>query len=446
MKIHFIGIGGIGISALAKYYLYQGNEISGSDLSYPLDVFSKEEFEKIKFFLGHNEKNINQNIDLIIYSLAVKKNNPEILKGKKINIPILSYPQALGKLTQNYFTIAVSGMHGKSTTTAMVAQILIEARFDPVVIIGSKVKNFGFNGGESNFRYGKSNYLIIEADEYKAGFLNYHPNILVITNIEAEHLDYYKNLNNIIKTFSKLILNLKGDKKYLIINRDDQGLKTFIKKNENLIKKNKIILKPYGLKDNQKEKIKLNIPGKHNISNALASLRVAEILNIKKNVALKALKKFKGIWRRFEYKGKINGAKIFDDYGHHPTEIKSTLQAAYEILPIGGRLFIVFQPHQYYRTFYHFSEFIHAFDLADYVVILDIYTVAGRESKKIMKLVNSQKLVTEIKKHKKNVIYLPSFDSVIYFLKKKLKEKDICLIMGAGDIYKLTEKLFKYRI
>ncbi|GIW65697.1 MAG: UDP-N-acetylmuramate--L-alanine ligase [Candidatus Parcubacteria bacterium] len=444
MKIHFIGIGGIGISALAKYYLYQGNKISGSDFVYPRDVFSKDELTKIKFFLNHSKKNINKNIDLVIYSLAIKKDNPELLEAKKIKIPNLSYPQALGKLTKNYFTIAIAGMHGKSTTTAMVAQIFIEAKLDPTVIIGSKVKNFGSQGEESNFRYGRSKYLIIEADEYKAGFLNHHPSILIITNIEAEHLDYYKNFENILKTFKKFIFNLTGDKKYLIINKDDKGCQIFIREIKNIIKENKINLLTYSLKNNR-EKIELSVAGRHNISNALAALKVAEILNINKKISLKALKRFKGIWRRFEYKGKVNGAKIFDDYGHHPTEIKATLQAGKEILSKGGRLFIIFQPHQYYRTYYHFSEFIHAFDLADYVGILDIYTVAGRENKKIMSLINSKKLVSEISKHKYNVFYLESFSKAIDFLKNNLKRGDICLIMGAGDAYKLTQELLKDR-
>lgn len=444
MKIHFIGIGGIGVSALAKYYLYRGEEISGSDLIYPKDVFSEEELKKIKFHLGHNSKNISKNIKLVIYSFAIEKNNPELLKAKKLKIPILSYPQALGKLTKNYYTIAVSGMHGKSTTTAMISQILIDAKLDPTVIIGSKVKNFGPKGEASNFRYGKSQFLVIEADEYRAGFLNHHPNILVITNIEPEHLDYYRNLENIFKAFSKLIFNLKGERKYLIVNKDDKGVRKLIIKNKKIIKEKGINLIFYSLKE-KNIKIKLKVPGKHNISNALVALKVAEVLGVKKSIAIKSLEKFSGIWRRLEFKGIINGAKIFDDYGHHPTEIISTLQAAKEILPKKGRLFIIFQPHQYYRTYYLFDQFIHAFDLADYVVILDIYTVAGRESQSIIKKVNSEKLVKEIQKHKKNVFYLSSFNTAIKFLKTNLKNGDICLIMGAGNIYQLTQDLLKNR-
>jgi UDP-N-acetylmuramate--alanine ligase len=445
MKIHFIGIGGIGISALAKYYLYRGHQISGSDLNFPRDVFSSSELKKIKIYLNHRQKNINKSIDLVIYSLAIEKNNPELLRAKELKIPTLSYPQALGKLTQDYFTIAIAGMHGKSTTTAMVAQILIASRKDPTVIIGSKVKNFGPYQESSNFRYGQNHYLVIEADEYKAGFLNHHPNILVITNIEPEHLDYYRHLENIYQAFAKLIFNLKGDQKYLIVNKDDQGGQFLINNLNKQIKKQGINLIFYSLQEPLVKEIKLKVPGRHNLSNALASLKVAEILNINKQQALKALKKFSGIWRRFEYKGQLNGAKIFDDYGHHPTEIRSTLQAAREILPSSGRLFIIHQPHQYYRVYTLFDEFVQAFDLADVVGLLDIYTVAGRESQKIMKKVNSLMLVNEIKKHKKNVFYLDSFETALNFLKDNLKKGDICLIMGAGNIYQLTEKLLKNR-
>ncbi|MCS7183917.1 MAG: UDP-N-acetylmuramate--L-alanine ligase [Patescibacteria group bacterium] len=442
MKIHFIGIGGIGISALAKYYLYQGNEISGSDLVYPADVFSSDELKKIKFYHSHKFSNISQKTDLVIYSLAIKNDNPEIIKAKKLNLPLLSYPQALGNLTKKYFTIAVSGMHGKSTTTAMIAQILIKSKLDPTVIIGSKVKNFGLKGEDSNFRYGKSNYLVIEADEYKAGFLNHYPNILVITNIEAEHLDYYRNENNIFKAFKKFLLNLKGENKFLVVNKDDAGVRKLLKISQKIIKGNNIKKIYYTLKDNS-AKLKLRVPGNHNLSNAQAAFKVGQLLKIKKEFILKSLENFRGIWRRLEYKGNFHGAKIFDDYGHHPTEIKSTIQAAREILPKNGRLFIIFQPHQYYRTYYLFNQFLDAFDLADYVGILDIYTVAGRESKSIINKVNSQKLVNKISQHKKNVFYFNSFSSVIDFLKNNLRKNDVCLIMGAGDVYQLTQKLLK---
>ena len=447
MKIHFIGIGGIGISALAKYYLYHGHTISGSDLSYPI-VFSKEEFKHIIFYLGHKSKNLKSDVDLVIYTSAIKRDNPELVKAKKLGIPTLSYPKALGRLTKDYFTIAISGMHGKSTTTAMVSSIFIKANLDPTVIIGSKVKGFGGNNEPSNFRLGKSKILIIEADEYRAGFLNHYPDIILITNIEEEHLDYYKNLNNIIKTFKKFIQRLNFEKdlgelnkfrKYLVLNKDDKNILKIIERGKRFLKGIKI--KFYSIK-NKPEDFKLQVPGSHNVSNALGALTVGKIFNISKNISLKALYEFKGIWRRMEYKAEVNGAKIFDDYGHHPTEIKATLEAGRELVK-NGRLFIVFQPHQYHRTLTLFDKFLYAFDNADFVILTEIYSVAGREKESIKRKMNSKILKEELSKRRSNVYYIKDFDEIINFLRNNLRENDICIIMGAGDIWKLTDKLIK---
>jgi UDP-N-acetylmuramate--alanine ligase len=443
MKIHFIGIGGIGMSALAKYYLYNGHTISGSDLGYP-SAFSKNEFENIKFFKGHKRSNLEKGIDLVIYTSAIKEDNPELVKAKKLGIKTLSYPEALGQLTKNYFTIAIAGMHGKSTTTAMIANILIKAGLDPTVIIGSKVRGFGLNGEPSNFRLGKSNFLIIEADEYKAGFLNHCPDIILITNIEEEHLDYFKNFNNILKTFQKFIERLKikknlesGFKRYLVLNKDDAGLKKLITRGL----PRGIRVKFYSLRKRPKN-LKLSIPGLHNLSNALGALEVAKIFHIKQKLAFEALKEFTGIWRRLEFKGRLNGAMIFDDYGHHPTEIKATCQAARELIK-NGRLFLVFQPHQYYRVLTLFDKFLNAFDLADFLILTDIYSVPGRESEEIKKKISSKILLEELSKIRKNVYYIKHFADIEHFLKNNLKKGDICVIMGAGNIWQLTEKLIK---
>jgi UDP-N-acetylmuramate--alanine ligase len=443
MKIHFIGIGGIGMSALAKYYLYNGHTISGSDLDYP-SAFSKNEFENIKFFKGHKKSNLEKGIDLVIYTSAIKDDNPELVRAKNLGIKTLSYPEALGQLTKNYFTIAVAGMHGKSTTTAMIANILIKAGLDPTVIIGSKVRGFGLNGEPSNFRLGKSKFLVIEADEYKAGFLNHYPDIILITNIEEEHLDYFKNFNNILKTFQKFIKRLKikkdlesGFKRYLVLNKDDAGLKKLITKG---LPKG-IRVKFYSLRKKPKN-LKLSIPGLHNLSNALGALEIAKIFHIKQKLALEALKGFTGIWRRLEFKGRLNGAMIFDDYGHHPTEIKATCRAARELIK-NGRLFLVFQPHQYYRVLTLFDKFLNAFDLADFLILTDIYSVPGRESEEIKKKISSKILFDELSKIRKNVYYIQDFKDIEHFLKNNLKRGDICVIMGAGNIWQLTEKLIK---
>jgi len=415
LKIHFIGIGGIGVSALAKYYSKKGHKISGSDIA----------------FCKHSPKNIPQNTDLVIYSPAVKSDNPEIKEAKRRKIKIQSYPEALGELTKNYFTIAVSGTHGKSTTTAMLGILLLKAGLDPTVIIGTKVKEFE----GSNCRVGKSKYLVIEADEHFASFLNYWPKIIVLTSIEADHLDYYKNLNNILKTFKKYVGHLPKDG-LLIANKDDKNIQKIIEGGFASVMF--YSGKGRGRKEAERLKKILRVPGEHNVYNALAALTIARALKIPDKVSFKALSQYKGSWRRFEEKSlKIKNSKfkIISDYGHHPTEIKATLKAAREKYS-KKKIWCVYQPHQYQRTFYLFNDFVKAFRQAptDKIIITDIYDVAGREEKKIRKQVNSEKLAGRAKK--KNVIYLPK-GKILNYIRKNVKEIDILIIMGAGDIYKI---------
>lgn len=437
MKIHFIGIGGIGVSALAEYYLEKGNKVSGSDL---VSSEITESFEKkgAKIFIGkHKSKNITEDMDLVIHSPAVPSDNPELKEARKLNIKTQSYPQALGELTKKYFTIAVSGTHGKSTTTAMLGLLLTQAGLDPTVIVGTKVKEFQ----GSNCRVGKSKFLVIEACEHEESFLNYWPKISIVTNIEKEHLDYYKNFNNVLKGFEKFVSHLPDDG-ILVINKDHENTSIFLKK----IKNSKFRIENYSLKQKVAGKIKkvMKIPGKHNISNALAALTVARILKIPDKISLKSLSEYEGTWRRFEVHNKILDSKIItivNDYAHHPTEIKATLAAAREKFP-KDKIWVVFQPHQYQRTFYLFKDFIEVFSKAplDKLIIIDIYDVAGREKSSIKKKVSSEKLVERIKaKTKKEIIYIPSIEKVADYLYVNLEGGEVVVIMGAGDIYKLAD-------
>jgi len=422
MKIHFIGIGGIGVSALGQYYLSKGHKVSGSDLmSSEITDFLKNKGAEV--FIGHHSgKNLSDS-DLVIYSPAVKSDNPEFEKAKELKIKIQSYPQALGDLTKEYFTIAVSGTHGKSTTTAMISLVLTEAGFDPTVIVGTKLKEFG----NTNFRLGKSKYLIIEADEWNASFLNYWPKIIVLTNIEEEHLDYYKDLKHILKTYKEYVSHLAEDGA-LVANQDD-----------NNILKLDLDFKGYSLKQKEVLEKILQIPGEYNIYNALASLTVARILNIPDKVSLKALSQYKGTWRRFEIiKAGIGDKKItiVSDYAHHPTEARAVLKAVREKFP-DQKIWCVFQPHQYQRTFYLFNEFVKVFSssLIDNLIITDIYDVAGRETNKTKEKVSSKKLAQAIP----GAVYLAKND-IIDYLKKELKHEEILVIMGAGDIYNLIDE------
>jgi len=428
MKIHFIGIGGIGVSALARYYLTLGHEISGSDL---VSSEITKALEKLgaKIFIGkHKAKNLPKDVDLVVYSPAVEEKNPELKKVRKLKIKCQSYPQALGELTKNHYTIAVCGSHGKSTVAAMIGLILTKAKFDPTIILGTKLKEFG----DSNCRVGKSKYLVIEADEYKESFLNYWPKIIVLLNIEYDHPDYFKNLRHYILAYKKFVSRLPKDG-ILVANKDDKNTLSTFKKRKRIIW--------YSLKEKEGEKLRkiLKIPGEFNVSNALAALKVARVLKISDKISFKVLSQFKGTWRRFEEKKVKTGNlqfTIVNDYGHHPTQVKVTLEAAREKYR-DKKIWCIFQPHQYQRTYYLFNEFVKVFKEhpVDKVIITDIYTVSGRESKEIMRKVSAKKLVDTI--NKENVIYLPK-GKIINYLKKNLRGGEVVIIMGAGDIYNLA--------
>ena len=461
MRIHSIGIGGIGVSALAQYYLEKGNKVSGSDLN-DSEIISLLKNKGAEVFLGHSDKIIekiysdainNQDKLWVIYSPAIEKTNPELNKAielaeKDNSIKVMSYPEALGELTKSYFTIAVSGTHGKSTTSSMIGLALIKAGLDPTVIVGTKLREFG----DSNFRAGNSNLLVIEADEFKASFLNYYPNVLVLTNIEEDHLDYYENLDNIIKAFRDYLLKVK-DNGILIANRDDKNIEMLLK--DGAIKKSKVKrVIYYSLEQPEagiiKQRIKL--PGEHNISNSLAVLSLVEVLEVKKEILIEGISEFRGTWRRFEEKeGDIFGkkVKIISDYGHHPTEIMATVKAAREKYP-EKKILLIFQPHQYQRTYYLYNSFKDTFKkmveggknnngFIDKAVITDIFSVPGREREEIKRKVNAKKLVDEIGSNK--VIYWLK-DRLGEFLKDEVRGGEVVIIMGAGDIYNLAKKFY----
>lgn len=379
MKIHFVGIGGIGVSALAQYYLLNGHSVSGEDV-----VSKGEIIEKLKE-MGVNISKVDS-CDLVIYSPAVNRNQIKIKAPK-----IMSYPEALGEISKEYFTIAISGTHGKSTTTAMLSLILIEAGLDPTVIVGTKLKEF--NG--SNFRMGHSQYLIIEACEHEASFLNYHPDIGVVLNIEADHLDYYQNIEKIREAFA-----------------------TFESQSKKVIKNVPII-----------DDLKMNVPGLHNKLNASFAVAVAREIGISDEISFRAISKFSGTWRRFD-EHIYNNLIIIDDYAHHPTEILATIKSVREKYP-GKKIYCFFQPHQHQRTFLLLNDFIDAFNqslkIVDKLFLIDIYDVCGRESKDIK--INSQ----EIAKMVEGLEYIRKED-----VSKKINEADVVIFMGAGDIYNLS--------
>lgn len=431
MKIHLIGIGGIGVSALAQYYLSKGHKVSGSDLV-PSEITDLLKSKGAKVFIGkHKAKNIQRDIDLLVFSPAVPKNNPELLRAKSYKKKAISYPEAVGELTKQYYTIAIAGAHGKSTTTAMLGIVLEKAGLDPTVIVGTKVKEFG----NSNFRAGKSKLLVIEACEYDSSFLHYSPKVIVITNVDKEHLDYFKTFYNVKKAFLDFVIRLPADG-FLVFNAGNLQIPVPEKPSFRTI--------GYSLKQPEARKIKkvLGVPGLHNVSNALAALQVAKILEIPNEIIFKVLSEFKGTWRRFEIISpkikKFKNFKIISDYAHHPNEISATLEAVKQKYR-KKRIWCVFQPHQYQRTHYLFNDFVKVFRESDIdnIIITDIYDVAGRETKLISKRTSSKKLVEKIER--KNVIYLP-LEKVEKHIKVNVGPGNILIIMGAGDIYKLAGK------
>ena len=420
-KIHFIGIGGIGVSALARMMILLNKTITGSDI---IENIINQRIKKMggKIFIGHKKTNLSKNIDMIIYSPAIKKNNPELVYAKKLNIPTYSYPHALGLISKNNYTIAVSGTHGKTSTTAMLAEAMISAKKDPTVIIGGFLRK-----QKDNFIQGKKGILLVEACEYKKSFLNLFPNILVITNIDNDHLDYYKNIKNIQKSFAELISRVPKNG-FIICNKKEENTQQALKFSKI---KGKII-------DYSKIKnFKLNVPGKHNIENAKAALSVLGLIDIKKEEGKKLLGKYAGTWRRFEYKGKTKkGILIYDDYAHHPSEIKAMLQAAREKFR-KKKIIVVFQPHLYSRTKLLLNDFSKSFNQADEIIVTDIY--AARE--KDTGLIHAIDLVKRIKRYNSFCQYSPDFKGIVKYLKENTKKDDVVITIGAGDIYKIGEKL-----
>jgi len=414
-KIFFIGIGGIGISALAKMALSRGMKVSGvNDEESPKTLNPLRE-AGIDVLMSKATFDMPR-ADMYVYSDAWLHRGPEIIKNaQKTGKPVLSYFEALGRFAKEYKVIAIAGTHGKTTTTAMVAEILVKAGLDPTVIVGSFVKKF-----ENNFRKGNSEYLVVEADEYNRHFLNFHPFIAVVLNIEADHLDYYKDLADIKNAFNKFLSQSK----------------------------NKIL-------DYSKylEKVpKLSVPGFHNRMNAAAALAVAEILNIKEEIAKKALAEFSGTWRRLEKRGETKkGTIIYDDYAHHPTEIKASLQALRELYPhtndigvgvypkIGKRITVLFQPHLYSRTKALFNDFAESFKGADRVLLLPIYFAREDPDPSI----SSEKLAEAITRAGENARAFSGFELAENFVRAlNLGPKDVFVTMGAGEAYKVADKVF----
>ncbi len=433
--VHFIGIGGIGISAIARMFVLEGKSVSGSDMA-ESEVTEGLRETGATIFIGEDTKNIPSDCDLMIYTIAIPDTNAEMVEAKKRGISILSYPEALGIISKEKYTIAIAGTHGKTTTTAMVAKILMDAGLDPTVIVGSFMldaeqtqnKRGSQQNTRTNFIAGKSKYLVVEGCEYRRSFLNLSPKILVITNIEADHLDYYKDIEDIKSAFAELSAKLPVDG-FLLLNAHSQNLDYIVRLSKAKNGDWGVVTMPEGFK--------LKIPGRHNIQNARAALLVAKALGIGEALALQSLSQFTGTWRRFEHRGETKGgAIVYDDYGHHPQEIKATLQGAREMFPT-QKIVVVFQPHLYSRTKDHLEGFGKCFKQADEVIMLPIYPAREADPGDI----NSDMVVEGIQKNGQSAYLVSSFEEAAKKATDLVGSGDVIITLGAGETNKVADIL-----
>ena len=446
-KVHFIGIGGISMSGLAALLLTKGFKVSGSDFK-ESPILDKLRSEGAEVYIGHKRENL-QNVDLVVYTAAIPNSNPEILEAKEKNIELMDRAEFLGYIMKGHkYNVAVAGTHGKTTTTSMLSHVTLKADLDPTILVGGELDII-----DGNFKIGNSEYFITEACEYKESFLRFSPSVGIILNIDADHLDYYRDLNHIKEAFVKFI-NIIPNDGYLIACAEDKNVQDVIKSakcnvitygfNTGDIRANNISFDKKGhptftVTRNNKDlfEVTLNTTGKHNILNALSVIANSLIFEIPEEAIKEGLLECSGAHKRFEHKGEFNGATIIDDYAHHPVEIKATLDTA-NLIP-HNKIYVVFQPHTYTRTKTLFDEFTTCFEKADELLLMDIY--AARE--KDTGLVSSNELGDAIRKTGLNCTNVHSHEEAAEYLKTVAKDTDLILTVGAGDVVKVADLILK---
>ena len=445
-KVHFVGIGGIGMSGIAEVLLNLGYAVSGSDIK------NSEIVENLKskgavIGIGHKKENVFSAMpDVVVISSAVLPDNPEVVAAKKNKIPVIPRAEILAELMRLKTGVAIAGTHGKTTTTSMAAVVFNEAGLDPTIVIGGKLNVIG-----SNAKLGRGEYLVAEADESDGSFMHLSPVVTIITNIDDDHLDFHHSMENLKHLFISFI-NKVPFYGVAVLCADDENVRSILgsiekkyityalhTKNADLTVK-KLKATAFGSKFNAVYHGKdlgsfvLNVPGVHNVSNALAVIGAALETGIKVEKIRKGLKKFTGVMRRFERLAQKNGITVVDDYGHHPTEITATLKAARTLRP--KRLIAVFQPHRYSRTKILYEKFGRAFKDASMVVLTDIYA-AGE---KPIPNVTAELVANSIKNNGKNVVYMKNKEDIPGYLMDTCKKGDLVIILGAGDIRRTGEE------
>ncbi len=442
-RVHFVGIGGSGMSGIAEVLHNMGFEVSGSDIA-KKDTTKHLENLGIRVFYGHSPENV-RGAQLVVLSSAITEDNPEVQEAHRLGIPVIPRAEMLAELMRVKFSIAVSGAHGKTTTTSMIAQVLAEAGLDPTVVIGGKLKGVG-----SGARLGQSEYLVAEADESDKSFLKLLPTIAVITNIDREHLEAYGSLLALKHAFADFasrvpfygaaVVNLDDPNVQEILPEIRRRVVTYGFSRQADFSARDVVLEDLGSRfevykgEEKLAEVSLRVPGEHNVLNALAAFAVAWELEIPPEVAAKGLGEFRGVERRFEVKGERDGVVVVDDYGHHPTEIKATLRAARQWW--SGRIVVVFQPHRYTRTRDLWRDFGPAFHQADELLILPIYP-AGEEP---IPGVSAELILEAVRSSgHRSARLVSSREEALEVLKGILKPGDMLLTLGAGDVWKVGE-------
>lgn len=448
IHVHFIGIGGISMSGFAELLHSYGFIISGSDMQ-PSKITNHLQSLGIHIVYGQSETNITNDIDLIVYTAAISPDNPEFIASKNSGIPMMDRAEMVGQVMKNYQNaINISGTHGKTTTTSMLSHIFLHADLDPTISIGGILDVI--NG---NIRVGKSNNFITEACEYTNSFLKFHPSAGIILNIEADHMDFFKDLDDIRHSFHEFAKRIPKDG-LLVINSDISDYKKFIEDlqcnivdyginspkydyNAQNIEYDSLGRATYDLykKDTYVDRIQLSVVGEHNVSNSLAAIALSLEQNISLELVKEGLFNFTGTERRFQKKGTFQGVTVIDDYAHHPTEIEATLKSAHNYPH--KDLWVIFQPHTYSRTRAFLDNFAGALSHADKVIMADIYAAREKDPGDI----SSRDIVSRLQKLGTEVYYFPTFEEIEEFVKKKCTNGDMLITMGAGDVVLIGEHL-----
>ncbi|MHC2203753.1 UDP-N-acetylmuramate--alanine ligase [Paenibacillus sp. PvR053] len=446
--IHFIGIGGYGMSAIAKVMLEMGYQVSGSDLAQQ-ELTEKLAAKGAQVFIGHEAQNV-KGADVVVYSTALSKDNVEMVAAEELKIPILHRAQMLARLMNAKKGIAVAGAHGKTTTSSMIALVLEHCGQDPTFIIGGEIMNVG-----SNAKAGKGEWVVAEADESDGSFLQYQPSIALVNNIEADHLENYDgNFENLKNAYARFLSQVQSDGKAVVC-KDDVYLQEMIPQIKSEVityaidTEADVMARNICLGDRKVTfevvgggvllgTVRLSVPGKHNVYNAMATIITCMEAGLTFEQVAEAITEFRGAKRRFQVLGEVNNILVIDDYAHHPTEIEATIQAA---KATGKRIIAVFQPQRYTRTYFLFEQFSRAFPDADEVIITDIYSPAGEKQ---IEGISSANLVELIRKNSNpNVRYVPTKEQVQAYLYDSVRPGDLVLTMGAGDIWKAADGLAK---